>query len=527
MTVTLKNYIKASPKTGRLSYRRRIPEKLKKHFKKEDGSLRGREWNEALGTKSKSMALKRAAEVNELFERTKAFATQLELASQAQDGVTKQQRIARVVDNFRKQGLHPDQAPNIFQSPSVINAFRKKSDAAQQQLIDYQLEVGIDVRGEFGHETYVTNEHYEDIQAQIDFLSGDRSKITNRLRPTWESAVEAYIYQKEALANFPAEFRNSKKIKRIARIANDFSRFLGGGSLKSGNEHLVSEISRQDAQGFIRQATAQEKTPATIGRDLAPLSAIYVQAQREFSKQDPDLMLHGNPFSGLRGELNERDKAAVRQGQRIQNSARAWHPQELQQLINVLPSMNDEAHLCVMLAIYTGARLHDVCGLMVDELTLKGDDDSLIYIKHNAWRTVSKDSIERTVPLYGEMLNHLKDYVAARDFSSNKKLTPRYARTENSAESLSNLVNQRYIDRYISKDPTLKPHGLRNTMQARFDATDTSNKLSGYLIGWKDQQTVGMQKEYNKQGYPHSQLLKALRACHAATDWAVEHGGSS
>ena len=527
MTVTLKNYIKASPKTGRLSYRRRIPAKLKKHFKKEDGSLRGREWNEALGTTSKSMALRKAAEVNERFERTKIMAKQLELASQAQDEATKQQRTAQVVDYFRKQGLHPDQAPDIFQPRSVIDAFRKKTAAAQQQLIDHQLEVGIDVRGEFGHETYVTNEHYENIQAHIDFLSGDRSKIANRLRPTWASAVETYIYQKEALANFPAGFRESKKIKRMARIANDFSRFLGGGSLNSGNAHLVSEISRQDVQGFVRQATAQGKTPATIGRDLAPLSAIYVQAQREFSKQDPDLMLHGNPFSGLRGELNKRDEAAVRQGQRIQNSARAWHPQELQQLLNILPSMNDEAHLCVKLAIYTGARLHDICGLMVDELTLKGDEDSLIYIQHNAWRTVSKDSIERMVPLYGEMLNHLKDYVAARDFSSNRKLTPRYATTESSVESLSNLINQRYIDRFISKDPTLKPHGFRKTMQARFDATDTSNKLSGYLIGWKDQQTVGMQKEYNKQGYPHSQLLKALRACHAATEWAVERSGSS
>ena len=119
------------------------------------------------------------------------------------------------------------------------------------------------------------------------------------------------------------------------------------------------------------------------------------------------------------------------------------------------------------------------------------------------------------------MLQHLKQYVAARDFTSNQKLTPRYAKTDKSAESLSNLLNQRYIDKYISGDTTLKPHGLRKTMQARFDATDTPNKLSGYLIGWKDQETVGMQKEYNKQGYPHSQLLKALRACHAATEWAV------
>jgi hypothetical protein len=29
-----------------------------------------------------------------------------------------------------------------------------------------------------------------------------------------------------------------------------------------------------------------------------------------------------------------------------------------------------------------------------------------------------------------------------------------------------------------------------------------------------------MQKEYNKQGYPHLQLLQALKACHAVEEWA-------
>ena len=72
----------------------------------------------------------------------------------------------------------------------------------------------------------------------------------------------------------------------------------------------------------------------------------------------------------------------------------------------------------------------------------------------------------------------------------------------------------------FSKDSTLKPHGFRNTLQAKFDAADTPNKTSGYLIGWKNQDTVGMQKEYNKQGYPHLQLLQVLKACHAVEEWA-------
>ena len=522
MKVTLKNYIKASPKTGRLSFRRRIPTKLKQHFTKDDGSLRGLEWNEALGTKSISVALKKAVEVNERYERTKALAKLLNIASNAKDETTKQELTARAVDHFMKLGIHPDQAPDIFQPSSVINAFRNKSEEALQKLLDYQLEAGLDVvDGEFGEVTYVPNDIYEDVQALMELLRGDRSGIKNKLKPTWESAVEEYIYQKESAENFPTEFRKKKKIKRIIRVANDFARCLGKGSVKTGNEYLVSEVSREDARFFIRQEFAQGKTPTTIGRDLVPLSAIYVKAQREFGKRDPELNLNGNPFSGLRGELEEQDEHALMKGLRTKDSARAWSYEELQRLYDILPKMNEEAHLCMKLAVYTGARLHDICGILIDDITLEGEEDSLLHIRHNVWRSVSKDSIERKIPLYGETLQHLKHYIAARDFTSNKKLTPRYAKTEESAESLSNLLNQRYIDKYISKDPRLKPHGLRNTMQARFDATDTSNKLSGYLIGWKDQQTVGMQSEYNKQGYPHSQLLEVLRACHSTTDWAI------
>ena len=98
-----------------------------------------------------------------------------------------------------------------------------------------------------------------------------------------------------------------------------------------------------------------------------------------------------------------------------------------------------------------------------------------------------------------------------------KKLTPRYAKTATSVDSLSNLLNQGYIDPF-SKDPTLKPNGFRKTLQAKFDAADTPNKTSGYLIGWKKQDTFGMQKDYNKQSYPHLQLLQFLKACYAVEE---------
>ena len=110
----LQNYIKTSPLTGRLSYRRRIPAKLKQYFTKADGSLRGLEWNEKLETKSISVALRKASIINDRFERTKAMAQQLVIASEAENQPTQTQQLEDVVRYFRKMGIHPDQAPDIF-----------------------------------------------------------------------------------------------------------------------------------------------------------------------------------------------------------------------------------------------------------------------------------------------------------------------------------------------------------------------------------------------------------------------------
>ena len=515
----LQNYIKASPKTGRLSYRRRIPAKLRKHFTKPDGSTRGLEWNEKLETKSISAALRKASIINDRFERTKAMAQQLVIASEVENQPTQTQQLEDVVRYFRKMGIHPDQAPDIFAPAAKANAFLAKTAKAQRELMDFQEEVGIEVSGDPYNESYATNKQYDAIQAQIDFLSGDRSKIKDLLKPTWEVGVDEYIDNKSRLQNNPPNFRDRKDMKRVLRIASTFAASLGGSSINVGNSYLLSEISREDARRWIEEQLQAGRTLPTVGRDSAALSAIYKTAQWEYQQKDPELGARGNPFSGLRDELKKRDNLAVRKGQRIKSSARAWSPDELRQLKGLLPAMNEQARLCVKLAMFTGARLKDVCGLMIDELELNGELDSAIRIEGNWWREVSKDSIERRIPLYGEMLQDLKDYVSNKDFSSDQKLTPRYAKTATSVDSLSNLLNQRYIDSF-STDPTLKPHGFRNTLQAKFDAADTPNKTSGYLIGWKNQDTVGMQKEYNKQGYPHLQLLQVLKACHAVKDWA-------
>ena len=519
---SLKNYIQVSPKRRIYSFRRRIPEKLKDHFIKEDGSSRGNEWNESLKTKSISVALRNAVIVNERFERTKAMAKEMRGVIKSDSDKTQQEGWANVSEHYRRLGLHPDQAPSVLASDNEKAAHLKRVEDEYWQLSDIQAEGGIEESVSWDPEnvTYASNKLYDDIQVQLDFLRGDQTTIRNRLKVTWEIALDEYIKTKARTAGDQDNFHKTKPIKRTIRIANSFAKMLGNGSVQLGSDRFLTDISRQDARRWIDDQM-KSRTGATVGREVTTLAAIFSRAITEYKGTDPDLLSLGNPFSRLRTEVQKIDDEAVRRGLRVQINARAWTSQELKSLRERLPLMNDEARLCAKLAIYTGARLSDISGLLVQDLVLNGKEDSKILFRHNAFRKLSKDSIERTFPLYGEMLQDLKDYLSNIDLSLDQKLTPRYARNTNSVGSLSALLNQKHIDEF-STDPSLKMHGMRNTLQAKFDAASFANKVSGYLIGWKNQETIGMQKEYKKQGYPQAQMLKALRAAHSVKEWATQ-----
>jgi len=517
----LQNYLNLSPKTKTYSYRRRIPAKYKTHFLKANGQLRGNEWNESLKTKSMSRALKKGSEVNTRFEFNIELAKQIIAVSNEADNRTRLEKTKQMAENFRRLGIHPDQAPTVFESEEAANKFISKATEAINELRDYQEEVGLEVTGEFEDEIYTTNDTYKEMQTGIDFLKGDRTVIKHSMKVCWEAAVDEYLESKARLAGFPLDFNNKKPTKRVYIIANSFSKMLGRGSVARGNDRFLTDITRQEAKQWMDNEL-QPRTAVTVGREISILNAIINKAKTEYGNTDPDLRSYVNPFAGLRGECDKIDDRAVRTGVRTQYKARAWTPSEIDQFKQRYDKMNDEACICAKIIMFTGARLTDVCGLMVDDLVLLDEDNSQIIFQHNKHRKLSKDSIERKFPIYGEMLQDLKDYLEKRNDPNERFLTPKYTAHSNSSESLSNLLMKRHVHAF-STDKTLKIHGLRNTLQARFDAASFANKISGYLIGWKDQQTVGMQKAY-KQGYPQSQMLEAVQKAHAVKEWAILAG---
>lgn len=253
---------------------------------------------------------------------------------------------------------------------------------------------------------------------------------------------------------------------------------------------------------------------------MSILSAIYLLAVSEHSRESPELRSDYNPFGKLRSKAEDQHSEELRLGERVDLRSRAWTPEELNAFVDRFNQMNNQAKLVAMICIHTGARLKDAAGLMVGELTLNTDEDSYLVFQHNRNRKISKESIERTVPLFGDLLAELKSYVSNLG-QGEDNLFPSYCDDRNrGSDNLSQLRNIRHLDT-ITKDPRFKMHGLRDTLSSKFLATNVPNNISGYLIGWRDKTTVGMQSEYQRGAYPHQQMLDALKAAHSVKSWGT------
>ena len=512
-TKPLKNYIKPSNVNGWYKYRRAIPQKYRESFVTEKGRVRGLEWQESLKTTSKAMALRKAAEINDRFERTLAMAKYAEKRSNPR--TTEQEKIDHFLEMLQREGLHPDQAPNVLAPEHTRKEWLKKRETFLSELYDLLHTIGLE-EIDF-HETRKT-EHFDLIDAQIKFVEGNNSAIKSRLSVTLGAALELYLEDK-----FYNRFRvidpeTKKKIDRVERVTKNFATFIGNGFEIRGLETRLGEITRQSAKAWWNDQLAV-KTASTVARDVTPLGSIYNHAVKERKDQDGSLSFDSNPFKGLSSEAQRKDDEDVRVGYRVRNESRAWTPKELHQFMQRFQNMNPEAAIISKITMFTGARLKDCSGLLVRDLVLEDDENSKIKFEDNIIRSVSKDSIQRHFPIFGELLTELKDYVAARELGVGDPLTPKYGRSGGSS-ALSDLLSQKHI-RTFTDDRSLRMHGMRDTLQANFDAANMLNKVSGYLIGWRNQQTVGMQENYNKQGYPHSQMLEAVKAAHSVTDWAT------
>ena len=516
---SLKNYLRQSKKKGVYSFRRGIPEKLRPYFYKDDGKLRGREWKEPLKTKSRNRALILAANINQQFEHTKSLA-ELEFKSLNQPQ-NERDKVQRFLKYLKKQGIHPDYAPSILAPEHVRKAWIKKQESLIYELEDAKTEfidqVGEEAHGD--HVKYFPQPMYYQIQEQIDFIKGKSTSIKSKLKSTLSSAYEEYIHDKVHDGRTEPDAETKSKLKRTKRIASDFASFIGSEDEEVGWHTFLTDITREEAKNYFADHLYRlNRAGSTVGREITVLSAIYNHAVTEHKQDEPTLSKESNPFAKLRSLAENKHQEDLRLGIRQVSAARAWTPKEYALFKDRIPQMNIELQIIALISLHTGARLKDTTGLMLDDLVLDNENNSYIDYRHNKNRKITKDSIERKVPIYGEIFKSLQTYKSDQIKPGQQSLFPSYCESRGS-DSASNLLNQKHLN-IINKEKTFKVHGLRKTLMAKFDAALVPNSVSGYLIGWRNSTTVGMQMAY-KSGYPHLDMLKFIKQGHAIKEWAI------
>lgn len=182
--------------------------------------------------------------------------------------------------------------------------------------------------------------------------------------------------------------------------------------------------------------------------------------------------------------------------------------------------MNRQLRLVAQIAIHTGARLHDIVGLMTRDVQMT--PVPFIMFRHNSLRDISKDSIERNVPVFGGVLEALRDYLSDQ---KDEAMFPSYSHIDDRGADAASNALKKHLDSVAKQLDVLdrrrlKFHGLRHTLQAKFDAAGINHQNAAYIIGWRNQQTVGLQDKY-RQGILPQQLIDDLKSAHEQTDWAI------
>ena len=483
----LKNYLKRSKTTGAYSYRRAIPDDVRNVLGK-------REWNISLKTKAHSVAKAKAQRLSvqhtEDIEVARLGKGRLVRTDTAKDAEAKS-----FLSLLMLEGIHPDQEPRISAPKHEQDEYIKK----KQQLIEHLDELRfehfspIDNPNDPDAKPYIS-EDFKLLTEQVEFLQGKSKKALQRAKPSLQRILDKYLAKMASEKSHFGAREQKAEVVRATRIMRSFVEYTGGRRLaKRYWEMPASNVTVEQAENWLEEMLYQKK-PQTVGREVTTINAIFNEGIRHFKDQDRELGPE-SPFKGLRQRCIKQHGIRIKTGALDKGDYRAFTPKELKEFINLLPKLNDQARLIVLISMVTGCRTNDARKTEVRDLNLGGEVPS-IHFRDNQFGLNSKDSTVREIPLHESVIEPLRIYLSKLENTDPKApLFPRYV--SRSADALSQLLNKQ-IYKISTRDKRLVAHSLRHTLQARFDSCDppVDYRYSAAIIGWKNKDMVGSQRDY-------------------------------
>lgn len=526
-------------------YRRRVPKHL--HGVWRDDGGRQTEHILALKTKDEAEAKRRSKFEDRLFE-DKLNLKEEELAASESLDETRIRNFQYFEYRLREAGLHPSQVPSVDSPPEVIRKFLHDRQAfaygSWVQIDDEygQFEGGLyddvhELAVEYDHSgDPVTKQKLDDAVYKLNIALGKTKDVGIQISvPTLGVAKEEYLQFIAKKAKSPDAKEDESR--RVKRIVGHLAFVLGNGDPKAGLQRPIASIRSGDVKQFLARLAIREngsdipKSPSAVGRELQTMSSIWNMAYEERKEHWPTDVKTNNPFAKKRSKLNKEHDDKKKVGLVPDKDRRPFSPRELEIfMFEHLPRMNEEAQLIALIGNHSGCRIGDAAGLKMNDLYLHPTNEHpipFIFFRDNTIRQLTKDGVQRRVPLFGDVLDRLIEYhdkriSALRAHDSdilNAALFPRYGRGQKGSDAVSNLINQKHIHHLRDGDQKLTFHSFRHTLQHKYLAAGQNTQFAGYISGWKLTGLVGKQSEYVKHGIPPEALIDGLKKAHAAKSW--------
>ena len=493
-------------KDGWFSYRRRVPAKLQALLDKT-------EVKHAYKTKSKVQALKLHASHHEKVEKEFATAKAYLKGIASQTGATKYQTPSKmhkdVYASLSEKGLLPHQIPMPNSSMSDADQMAWSADHLKYMeastLYDadaisyYEYQKALNSLTFEPFKRFVNQREYIRYLEETEDITGlpDHGVVTLKILkgeysspdPTIEDLFNHYIdYSRTKVANVERNAEQQKKLEHdVDRLAN-----LVYSTHPDGKKTLVDELDLTTIDGAF---TAQYPRVDTRKRNYTQLSAAVNLWNRRNKKQKIE-----NPFEELKDALPKSDpNAKVR---------RVWHPEEYKHFWDSLKSEADQSNRILgMLMAYAGKAQGETKGLLRDDVVLNHDVPHLRF-RDNKIRVIGKKRIQHSLPLVGEMLMELQQYVSTFQGGQFDPLFPSLARK--GSGDLSKILNKHRREFHPVKDTLFQNYGLRHTFKPRYEEAGISSLNGMYLFGHKTNATSATHDNYAK-GLFKSEEFKSLR----------------
>ena len=475
--MSVASFIKKSPVTGKYSFRKRVPKDLLEAWGK-------REFKQSLKTDKHPEALRRAGELNMEFDEK---ATQLRKKISG-DSITNRAIMEAAKDILMKEGVHPQQMPKTKED--ALKFFKK-----QDEWRDLYLEIMPDVTEHHSYDASGSIETYREIDKSNPY--NQAYKVINggeglSLVPTLKEATETYLkINAEEKRRTPHD--QKKHEQKTYRAINAVAPL----------DTPITDINRVRARQHKDKLMQVNPTwsPDTLSRGMNSLSAVFNSAITEYE------LSMGNPWKGLTGTIRKNIDDITSEDR--ENKRRSMTPDELMVYRKHVFELNPEASLIGLMMIQTGCRTKEALGLLVRDLKLDTNVPHF-QLRLNKIRPLKNKNSVRDVPIVGDLLDGLRDYVAGLDNTGpDAPLFPKYGHSkgmENISAMLRKVVN---VKMGLGGDKTCVPYSTRHSMKDKLRALRTPLELQYAILGNGKRTVAEGYGEGNPLAYLQQEIIKA------------------